>query len=322
MNELKLHALTCPQCGAPGVVREGTRITACERCGAQLCLTQTASPKYEAVANLSAAEAATAARAWLDKRGLPGMFGRPELVLIPFHEVSGRRVGVFERKMPARREVHRRVYSPQSGGTEVQTKVVYDEVEDTKVMVADVEHLTPAAKTPWGLTIFDAPAARRLARLQAFDLVEAQRRATVYAEEQTASAMAEQRYSGKGSAEMVAVSRRTLFFPFWSITVQLSSGTYEVVVDGISGHVVAWRLPEIYKSSSLNWALLAVPGALGLGHALRAVLLNTSTLDPVFAFVIGAVATGIALYRSNRPDWIVRRWPEPETIARLEGHGS
>jgi len=322
MNELKLHALTCPQCGAPGLVREGTRITDCERCGARLMLTETFSPKYEAESNLGAAQAVMAARTWLTKRGRPGMLGRPELVLIPYHEVSGRRIGVFDRKLPVRREVHRTVYSPQSGGTEVETKVVYDEKEDTKVMVADVQHLTPAARAPWELSMFDAPSARQMARLSTFDLVETQRRATVYAEEQSTSAMAEQRFADKGAAEMVAVSRRTLFFPFWSIPLQTEEGSYEVVVEAISGNVIAWRLPELFQASSLNWALLAIPGALGLGQALRALFFDTSMIDPVIAFAIGAVACAAALYRSNKPDWFIRSWPEPDTIARLERHGS
>ena len=322
MNELQLHALTCPQCGAPGLVREGTRITDCERCGARLMLTETLSPKYEAESNLSAAQAITSARAWLSKRGHPAMLGRPELVLVPYHEISGRRIGVFERKLPVRREVHRTVYSPQSGGTEVETQVVYDEKEDTKVMVADVQYLTPAARAPWELSMFDAPAARQMARLRTFDLVETQRRATVYAEEQSASAMAEQRFADKGAAEMVAASRRTLFFPFWSIPMQTEAGSYEVVVEGISGSVIAWRLPEVFRASSLSWALLAVPGALGLGQALRALLFGTSMIDPLIAFAIGAIACGAALYRSNRPDWFIREWPQPDTIARLERHAS
>ncbi len=320
MNELRLHALTCPQCGAPGLVREGTRITDCERCGASLMLTETFAPKYEAEANLSAAQAVTVARAWLDKRGQAGMLGRPELVLIPYHEISGRRIGVFERKLPVRREVHRTVYSPQSGGTEVETKVVYDEKEDTKVMIADVQHLTPAARAPWALSMFDAPSARQMARLRSFDLVETQRRATVYAEEQSPSAMTEQRFADKGTAEMVAVSRRTLFFPFWSIPMQTEAGSYEVVVEAITGSVIAWRLPQVFQASSLNWALLAIPGALGLGQALRATLFDTSMIDPVIAFAFGAAACAVALYRSNKPDWIVRSWPEPDTIARLERH--
>jgi hypothetical protein len=322
MNELRLNALTCPQCGAPGVVREGTRIIECGRCGAALCLTEMLTPKYEAAAELGAAQAVVAARAWLDKRGQAGILGEPELVLIPFHEISGRRIGVFERKLPVRREEHRTVYSPQSGGSEVQTKVVYDEVADTKVMVADVQHLTPAARTPWELTMFDAPAARRTAQLRSFDLVEAQRRATVYAEEQSPSALASRRFSEKGSTEMVAESRRTLFFPFWVMTVRLESGSYEVVIDGIVGHVIAWRLPEVYRRSSLSWALLAVPGALGLGQGLRALLLETSMLDPIIAFAVGAIALAAALYRSNRQDWYVRRWPEPDAIVRLERHGT
>jgi hypothetical protein len=322
VNELKLHALTCPQCGAPGVVREGTRITACERCGAPLCLTETTYPRYEAVSNMSAAQAVTAARTWLDQQKQVGMFGRPELVFIPFHEISGRRVGVFERKVPERKRVHRRVYNPQYQTGDIESSWVYEEKEDTKVMVSDVQSLSPAARTPWDLRMFDARAARRSAVLRTFDLVEAQRRATVFAEERSPGAAAGERYADKGQAEMVAASRRTLFFPFWSIPVQTEAGGYEIVIEGVTGDVIAWRLPQPYPASGLTWAMLAVPGALGLGHGLHALFFGAAMISPVISLAAGALLTAIAVGRSNRPDWSLRSWPEQDTIPRLERRGS
>ncbi len=321
MNELRLHALKCPQCGAPGVIRHGTRITDCERCGARLCVTELSHPRYEVRANLDAAGAVTAARSWLDRRGQTGLFGRPELVLIPFHEVSGRRVGVFERKVPERKRVHRRVYNPQHQTEDIESRWVYVEKEDTKVMVSDVQHLTPAARTPWDLHVFDAAAARRATALQTFDLVEAQRRATVFAEESSPGARADIRYADKGSAEMVASSRRTLFFPFWSIPVQTPEGSYEIVLDGVEGSVIAWQLPQDYPTAGLVWAALAVPGALGLGIALRAALFDGALIDPFIAGAVGVLATAAAAWQANRPDWSVASWPQPDTIPRLERHG-
>jgi hypothetical protein len=318
VNELKLHALTCPQCGAPGVVREGTRITKCERCGALLCLSEVSTPRYEALANMTAAQAAHSARVWLDQQRRVGMFGRPELVLIPFHEVSGRRVGVFERRVPERIRVHRRVYDPQSGGTKIESDFTYKEKEDTKVMVSDVQQMTPAARTPWDLKMFDPRAARSVARLGAFDLVEAQRRSTVYAAEQSASAVAERRFGEKEGTELVAASRRTIYFPFWSIPVETGEGSYEVVLEAITGKIIAWRMPQPYPSGSLKWAALAVPGALILGHGLNGLFFGGSVIDPMLAAGIGLAATFVALLQARHPDWALRSWPGPETIPRLE----
>lgn len=321
MNELKLHPLTCPQCGAPGVVREGTRITECERCGALLCLTETDTPRYEAEANVSAGQAITAARTWMEEQKQTGLFGRPELVLVPFHEVSGRRVGLFERKIPVRKGVRRAMYSSHGGAQDVEVEYVYEDKEDTKVMVSDVQSIAPAARTPWDLRMFNADAARKEARLHGFDLVEAQRRATVYVEERAPELKADHRFGLRGSSEMVAASRRTIFFPFWSIPVQTETGSYEIVVDGIDGTIVAWRLPRIYKASTLNWAVLAVPGALAFGQFLRAILFGGALLDPGIAFVAGLAVLGAALWRSNQPDWSVQTWPDAGTIVRLEQHG-
>jgi len=317
VNELKLYPIKCPQCGAPEVVRRGTRITPCERCGARLCLTEVHTPRYEVTSNLSAAQAAAMARAWMERQGKAGIIGRPELVFMPFHEICGRRVGVFERRVPERHRVYKERYDPSAGGTVVEPTYEYTQKEDTKVMVADVEHMTPAARAPWDLAMFDARAARRIAALRSFDLVEAQRRATVYAEERSPDATAQERFAKKDT-EIVAASGRTLFFPFWSIPVQAEAGSYEIVVDGVSGNVIAWRMPETFRIPGLAWAALAVPGALALGQALHATLLGEAVIDPVVLFVVGVVGTVTALFRSNRPDWRIRSWPEAGAIPRFE----
>ncbi len=321
MNELKLYPIKCPQCGAPEVVREGTRITPCERCGATLCLTEVHSPRYEVTSNLSAAQAASTGRAWMERQGKVGIFGRPELVFMPFHEICGRRVGVFERRVPERHRVYKERYDPASGSTVSEPTYEYTQKEDTKVMVADVEHMTPAACAPWDLAMFDARAARRLAPLRAFDLVEAQRRATVFAEDQSPDATAHERFAKKNT-EMVATSGRTLFFPFWSIPVQTEAGSYEIVIDGISGNIIAWRMPETFRIPGLAWAVLAVPGALALGQALHGMFLGEAFFDPVVLFVAGIIGTVTALVRSNRPDWQIRSWPEAGAIPRFERNES
>lgn len=321
MSQLKLQALTCPQCGAPDFVRQGTRITDCDRCGAKLCLTEVATPRYEAVANLSAAQALNTARGWLDRERRVGIFGRPELIFIPFHEIAGRRIGVFDRKVPERKRVHRRVHDSQAGGTVIESDWTYEEREDKKVMVSDVQHLTPAASAPWDLSMFDARSTRKMAQLRSFELVEIQRRATVYAAEGSATSFGERRFAGGKDTELVADSRRTIFFPFWSIPVRTDEGSYEIVLEAITGKIVAWRLPQPYPSGSWSWALLALPGSLLVGHGLYGVLFGTPTIPPTAALAIGALLSGVALARANRPDWMLRSWPEAGTIPRLEGDG-
>ena len=313
MNELRLHPLTCPQCGAPGAVREGTRITGCERCGATLCLSHVASPKYEAETNLDAAQAQTAARVWLRGRDQKSLVRRPELVLVPFHEIAGRRIGVFERKVPERHRVHRTVYSAEAGGADVESKWVYTQKQDTKVMVSDVQHMEVAARTRWNLRAFDARDARQRAALRSFDLVEAQRRATVYSEERSAADLTAQRFADHGAAEVVAASRRTIFFPFWSVPVQMRGGEYEIVVDGIAGNIVAWRVPSPYPARALAWVAPSVLGAFAIGHALRGILFGSALVDPAIVLLVGVAVGGFGLARAGRPDWSLTVWPEPDS---------
>lgn len=325
MNNLRLIALTCTQCGAPGIVREGVRITKCDRCGARLCLFETAIARYEVAGHLDQAGAVAAARDWLDEHGQKGTIRRPEPILVPFHDIGGRRIGIFERTISERVGSKTRgvVFGMGQSG-DMQPEFIYKNKEDTKVMVSDVQRLTPAARTPWDLKAFDAQDARKKAVLQSFDLVEAQRRATVYTEELTYSVLSDRKLTRTGTAEIVASTRHTLFFPFWSVPVESQGGIFEIVVEGISGDVIAWRMPDGGAQSGLSWAALAAPGALTLGYGLQQVLLGSSpivsiiadpiTVDPIIAIVIGAILTGIALWRSNRPDWVLRSWPEPDTI--------
>ena len=161
-----------------------------------------------------------------------------------------------------------------------------------------------------------------LAKLSNFGVtLEPWEQLTVYVEEERHQLPADYRFALRGSGELVATSRRTIFFPFWSIPLQTETGSYEIVVEGIAGAIVAWRLPRIYQASTLNWAVLAVPGALALGQFLRATLFGSSILNPAIGLVAGIVALGTALWRSNRPDWSVQTWPDAATIVRLEQHG-
>lgn len=318
MNELRLNAVSCPQCGAPGIVREGTRITECERCGARLCLTEVSGPRYEAVAQLSATQALSKARSRIHRGRVQGQLGRPEMVLIPYHEIAGRRVGVFDRKVPERERVHRTIHSSSSGGPDVESKFVYREREDVKVMISDVQHLSPAARPAWDLSMFDAESARRGTELVRFELVEAQRRATVYAEEETPLGTASRRFADAGSARMVAASRRTIFFPFWLVPVEVSGRSYQMVVDGVAGRVVAWRLPRAPRREALWWGALVVPGALGIGQGLHGLITGSALVSPIVAMTIGIAATAVALHRVDRPDLSVETWPSPASIPRLE----
>lgn len=314
MNQLRLQALTCPQCGAPRIVRQSTRITECERCGVRLCLTETDAAHYEVVARVEARDAASRARAWMDERKQLGLLGRPELIFVPFQDLSARRVGVFERRVPVRVGIRSGMFGTSSGGGEAEPEYIYKHEEDTKVMVADVQRLTPAARTPWGMNAFEPREARKKAELRRFDLVEAQRRATVYAEETTHGVLSDRKLTSRGSSQIVASVRHTLFFPFWSIPVQSESGSYEIVVEGVSGEVIAWRMPERSPSPGLRWLASAVPGSLALGYGLNAMLAGSGPFDPVIAIVLGAILTAISLHRSNAPDWAIRSWPQPDTL--------
>ena len=311
MNELRLHPLQCPQCGAAGVVREGTRVTRCERCGVPLCLTDVTVPRYEVEARLDAPAAVAAVRAWLDVQKVEGSIGRPELILIPFHEIAGRRTGVFHRKVPKRRLVERvRGLEEPDRIPEIEHRWVQEYRDDTKVLLSDVQILTPAARPPWDLRDFDAHAARRTAMLKPFDLADAQRRATVLAEETSAEDLGLRRFGAGPAAEFISVSRRTLFFPFWTLPVASDGGSYEVVIDALSGGMVAARLPRPFARPDAAWIGLAVVGALGLGIGLRGFLLGDTGVHPLLALLVGLVGTALAVRRSTKPDWELRTWPE------------
>ncbi len=103
--------------------------------------------------------------------------------------------------------------------------------------------------------------------------------------------------------------------------MRTDEGSYEIVLEGITGSIVAWRLPQSYPAGSWSWALLAMPGSLLAGHGLYGLLFGTPVIPPFAALAVGALATIAALYRANRPDWMLRSWPDPGSIPRLERNG-
>ena len=63
----------------------------------------------------------------------------------------------------------------------------------------------------------------------------------------------------------------------------------------------------------MNWALAGIPGAFALGYGIKAITLGAAPIvDPFLALVVGAIATTAALWMSNRPDWALKSWPDPD----------
>lgn len=238
---------------------------------------------------MDAAAATATVRAFLRRPpNAPGLVSAstllpPRLYFVPYHHITGRRVGVAHRQVP--KTVLEESPGPldrlgSGGGLGAQhfgeggagPRVHVVEQADTKVMITDVQAFIPAfGGRRWDLVEFDAAAARLAAVLNPADVEALQRRATVLSVTLPMEG-AESRLVQPGpSSRIVAVQRGTILFPFWLVPFQHDGARYEVIVAGTAGGKVVWATTPGDHSAPTALRLLALAGGFLLGVGLRGV---------------------------------------------------
>lgn len=278
-------AVSCPRCGSALTLPGGARVVTCPSCqGRSLLSLQPPSPLYylEPATNASAATAAV--RTFLRRPPTaPNLAGKatllpPHLHFVPYHQVTGRRVGIVRRQVAdtvleqpdpylvdaAGRVRQRALGDPAGMGSKV--RIVHR--EDTKVMIADVQAFIPAfGGRRWDLVEFDAAEARLGAVLRPADVDLLQRRGTVLSTVVPIEG-AEARLVQPGpGARIVAVQRRTILFPFWLVPIRHRGARFEALVAAVPDGDVVWATtPGSRGAPPLEWILATAGGFLaGLG---------------------------------------------------------
>lgn len=316
-----LVAVTCPRCGSALTLGGGERVVACHSCGGRSLLSlQPPRPVYYVEPAMNAAAATASVRAFLRRPpNAPRLLATstllpPRLYFVPYHHITGRRVGVAHRQVP--QTVLENPSGPldtlggssglgSEGLTGSRVRVV--EHADTKVMIADVQAFIPAfGGRRWDLVEFDAASARLGAVLNPADVEALQRRATVL------SATVPMEGAEKGlvqpgpGSRIVAVQRGTVLFPFWLVPFQHEGARYEVIVAATAGGKVVWATTPGDRSAPTSLRLLALVGGFLLGAGLRGVVaaggLHLPGASPprTMSLVFIVAGAGMAAYIAQR----------------------
>lgn len=330
---MTLLALSCPRCGASLTLPGGARVVECHACGGRALLAlQPPQPLYSVAPQMDRAAATAAVREFLRQPPSPAGLASdasilaPRLYFVPYHEITGRRIGVMRRQVP---EVVRQTTpswsvggqqgalgGPSLGATahEPVTRTRIVEKADTKVLLADVQTFVPAfGGSRWDLVEFDAAAARLGAVLNPADVEALQRRGTVLSSTVPVEG-AESRLVDDGPASrVVGVQRRTVLFPFWLVPFRYRGARYEVLLSAASprGRVV-WAATPGSHTAPTPLRLAAILAGLLLGLGLRGLAAGLGTLHltgslhrgpAALAVIAGAITAGVVAtrVRSVRP---------------------
>ncbi|MGH7476005.1 MAG: hypothetical protein ACRELD_06930 [Longimicrobiales bacterium] len=276
-------------------------------------------PLYFIEPALGAAEASAATRELLgraphaaDVRNRAAL-REPRLCFAPYHHVSGRRLAIARTLVPAlpptSTAASRRVLSVTTGTADLaEPPKTLPERADTRVIIADIDLLKPAF-TPhrWNLTGFDAAAARLGAILHPFDAARLQRLGTVLsptvAPEQVAGAAG----AAAPGSRIVALQRRTIYFPFWRIGIGFDGGEYEALIDAAGRTGVVWAYTPQGRAAGLEWRAAAATAGAILGWGTRGALLGSTGTQVNTILAAAAAGTALliaAVLRRRPPHWI------------------
>ena len=269
-----LTHLGCPSCGGTLSLAEGERIVACRYCGSRnLALVPNATPRYVLSLGVSREEAAAAARAALQRSGVPRelrervRFKDILLCYIPFYESSAVRLGTVvlrELVKPVSLEIDD---SRDNDAMQFRIDEPPVEKEDTKVLEQDVVRDGPACDLPeLGVECIKLAELRQGATkvsLEPFDPVALQGRAVVFGPTKPSERFAEEStWRLRSTADRTGyVEQRVklLYYPVWQARYLYRGRSYDVAVDGISGVLLRGHAPR-----TTVWAAALAVGGLAL----------------------------------------------------------
>ncbi len=278
-----LNHLGCPSCGGTLTVAEGQRTIRCAYCGGEhLVLVPGAVPRYAVSPEIDREGARAAAEQVLRRPVLPralrrrGRIQEVALCYAPFYEFTGTRVGTFRLQVAERRPTRDPAADEPDPAQRLQE--VPAERTDTRVIQQGYLRVEPACSLPElgtaRIPLAELRRGRRPVGLEPFDLVELQRRAVVFAPTQPMTGFVEdsQRHiqAAGDKTRMVEGQAKVLYYPVWQARYRYQGRPYEIAVDGVSGAVLAARVPRsIGLATALAVGILAV-GALCVGRPAQA----------------------------------------------------
>ncbi len=298
----KIRHVNCPKCGGTLGMSGMERVIKCRYCATwSLVDVPGLVPEYYVEPKINEMEARRIVQSFLRDKDLPdGLlknthFHSAKMCFIPYHEMTGRRLGT----MTTTEEKQQRASGPKFkpsisqssmggwGGVNEHVGVrdmgalkPKEKKVDTRVIMSDLTRNEPAIHLKaWALEEADVTSVRSdpSGLLQSMNRRKMEKLGKVYDPTITTEHMLSKITTTAGAANLVddteiaEVKVKRIYYPIWRIRYKYQGRLYGVTVDGVSGKIMAARAPQA-DGSRVLWMLgttAMVAFIMGkVGHAL------------------------------------------------------
>ncbi len=273
----KIVHVNCPRCGGTLGMAGVDRVVKCRYCGSwSLVDAPGVVPEYFVMPSLKESDARRVIQRLLMDDDMPdGMlktaaFHSARLYFIPYHELSGKRLGTMtttQYKETSRRpslDLRTGAYGMEGVSLREQRAMTPKEKQkDTRVVMADVTRLEPAVRlSQWALDQAEISSLRSgpAGVLQPMNRRTMERLGKVYDATVSPEQMISSMDSGRLAAslddrtEIAEVRIKRIFYPVWRVRYRYQGRLYGASVDGVTGKVMTARAPRDDRNRVL-WLL-------------------------------------------------------------------
>jgi hypothetical protein len=264
----KIKHINCGKCGGTLGMAGVDRVIQCRYCGVwSLVDFGEQVPEYFVKPKIAENDARRTITSLLRDPEMPktlikqARFHSARLYFIPFHELTGRRLGTMtmtEFKRVGPRRMVDDVYVGPGGQTmtirkEDRSSTPMEKKVDTRVIMSDITRLEPALSLKeWGLEESDISAIRSdpAGMLQPMDRREMERRGKIYEASVKPDQMIASVLVKSGTAwlqdntEVGEVRVKRVYYPVWRVRYSYQGRLYGASIDGVTGKVMAARAPQ------------------------------------------------------------------------------
>ncbi len=274
----RITHISCPSCAGTLGTETAGRLVECKYCGSHSVVeTPGHVPQYFIEPIMKLVDARRVAQSLLTDRSISenlvaeARFHSARLYMVPFYEMSGKRIGTFTQTKVEREVKPIAAYNRNAGYYEdysptPKSRAPAKKSVDTKVIIADVLRSGPAVAIPdWGLdqVNFDSIRNELNSALKPFKRSAMERYGQVFDPKVKADDFVKGNLSAAGmkmskDKTKVAEARiKTVYYPLWRVKFRYKGRLYGITVDGVTGGVLAARAPA-RDSGRIMWMLLTV----------------------------------------------------------------
>jgi DNA-directed RNA polymerase subunit RPC12/RpoP len=344
VNDPKIQKLNCTRCGGVLCFEPGQRVIRCQYCGGKNLLRGDSDlPRYYLPEQVTSEKVLSIAGNIINKTsGTPSNLSdkvqmqQPQLFWVPFYEITGTRLALFEEKKLRRNQISTPMFRMSSSvpqyakSSTLKLTTSRDAIEqasphkikiDSKVVLGDFMIDDPAVTmTDWGLDAVKLNQVRRGSEgvsILPFRLRELQRRGTVLYPDKSFERFFATHTKLAGTrtiknSSILEQETNLIYYPVWRVIYSYRKAMVPVVIDGLNGKILNARLPLSEKYRVMAFLAGTGPLGIGLGGVMMAIHLLTHAVDLimhlwVIMFTLGSFF-GVIIFGLMAFAWVHLRY--------------